>query len=199
MADAAAFFDLDRTLLAGASGPVITAAMRKAGVVSDRSLPGEGLLYRLFNTVGETLPSMALARQAATLSKGRVRAKVQAAAEDAAGVLVGMIQPFAKDLFAEHRESGRLLVLATTTPYDMVKPLADALGFDDVVATRYGVNADGTYDGTIVGPVRVGRRQAGRGAGLGRAPRHRSRQELVLLRQRLRHPAAVGRRSTRWS
>ena len=95
---------------------------------------------------------MALARQAATLSKGRVRAKVQAAAEDAAGVLVGMIQPFAKDLFAEHRESGRLLVLATTTPYDMVKPLADALGFDDVVATRYGVNADGTYDGSIVGP-----------------------------------------------
>ena len=29
-------------------------------------------------------------------------------------------------------------MLATTTPYDLVKPLADALGFDDVVATRYG-------------------------------------------------------------
>ena len=43
-------------------------------------------------------------------------------------------------------------MLATTTPYDLVKPLADRLGFDDVVATRYGVNADGTYDGTLVGP-----------------------------------------------
>ena len=72
MADGAAFFDLDRTLLAGASGPVLTEALRKAGVVSGRTLPGEGLLYRLFDTIGETLPSMALARQAAALSKGRV-------------------------------------------------------------------------------------------------------------------------------
>ncbi|MFZ2443430.1 MAG: 1-acyl-sn-glycerol-3-phosphate acyltransferase, partial [Ilumatobacteraceae bacterium] len=41
---------------------------------------------------------------------------------------------------------------ATTTPYDLVKPLADLLGLDDVVATRYGLNADGTYDGTLDGP-----------------------------------------------
>jgi putative phosphoserine phosphatase / 1-acylglycerol-3-phosphate O-acyltransferase len=33
-----------------------------------------------------------------------------------------------------------------------VKPLADLLGLDDVVATRYGVNADGSYDGSIAGP-----------------------------------------------
>ena len=41
-------------------------------------------------------------------------------------------------------------MLATTTPYDLVKPLADALGFDDVVATRYG-EKDGVYDGTLDG------------------------------------------------
>jgi putative phosphoserine phosphatase/1-acylglycerol-3-phosphate O-acyltransferase len=63
-----------------------------------------------------------------------------------------MVQPLAEPLFAEHRAAGRPVVMATTTPYDMVKPLADLLGLDDVVATRYGVNADGTYDGTIVGP-----------------------------------------------
>ena len=57
----AAFFDLDRTLLAGASGEVFAAAMREAGLVN-RSIPGEGLLYRLFNTIGETMPSMAMAR-----------------------------------------------------------------------------------------------------------------------------------------
>ena len=45
-----------------------------------------------------------------------------------------------------------LWVLATTTPYDLVKPLADALGFDDVVATRYGVRPDGSYDGSVAGP-----------------------------------------------
>jgi putative phosphoserine phosphatase/1-acylglycerol-3-phosphate O-acyltransferase len=147
----AAFFDLDRTLLAGASGEVFSHAMRAAGLVS-RTLPGESLLYKLFNTVGETLPSMALARQAAVLAKGRSRAAVQAAAEEAADTLVAMVQPLAAPLFAEHREAGRPIVLATTTPYDLVKPLADRLGLDDVVATRYGVNADGTYDGTIAGP-----------------------------------------------
>jgi putative phosphoserine phosphatase/1-acylglycerol-3-phosphate O-acyltransferase len=151
MADGAAFFDLDRTLLAGASGPVLSEALRKAGVL-DRTMPGEGLVYRLFNTIGETLPSMAITRQAARFSRGRMRSAVQDAAKEAAEVLTGMIQPFARELFTEHRAAGRPLVLATTTPYDLVKPLADALGFDGVVATRYGVNADGTYDGTIVGP-----------------------------------------------
>jgi len=147
----AAFFDLDRTLLAGASGEVYSAAMREAGVVS-RSIPGESLLYRLFNAVGETLPSMALARQAATFAKGRSRAAMQGAAELAVDRLELLVQPLAATLFAEHRAAGRPLVMATTTPYDLVLPLAQRLGFDDVVATRYGVNADGTYDGTIVGP-----------------------------------------------
>ena len=125
--------------------------MREAGLVS-RSIPGESLLYKLFNTVGETLPSMALARQAVTFAKGRPRSVVQQAASRAAGDLAAMVQPLAAPLFAEHRAAGRPIVMATTTPYDLVKPLADLLGLDDVVATRYGFNADDSYDGTLVGP-----------------------------------------------
>jgi len=151
MAAGAAFFDLDRTLLAGASGEVFSGAMRTAGLVT-RSIPGEKLLFNVFNTIGETLPSMALARQAVTLAKGRSQRAVQAAAETVAPNLVARVQPFAAALFAQHRAAGRPLVLATTTPYDLVKPFADLLGLDDVVATRYGVNADGTYDGTLSGP-----------------------------------------------
>ncbi len=147
----AAFFDLDRTLLAGASGEVFSHAMKAAGLVS-RSIPGESFLYKVFNTVGETLPSMALARQGAALAKGKSRSAVQRAAEVAAPDLAALVQPLAAGLFAEHRAAGRPIVLATTTPFDLVKPLADILGLDDVVATRYGVNADGTYDGTISGP-----------------------------------------------
>jgi len=147
----AAFFDLDRTLLVGASGTVFSQAMREAGLVS-RSLPGEALVYRIFNTIGETLPSMALARQGANLAKGRSRALVQQAAESVADVLADMVQPLAAALFDEHRAAGRAIVLATTTPFDLVKPLADRLGLNDVVATRYGVNDDGTYDGTLDGP-----------------------------------------------
>ena len=149
-APGAAFFDLDRTLLAGASGEVFSKAMRTAGVVS-RSIPGESLLYRLFNTVGETLPSMALARQAATFAKGKSQAAFRSAAESAAEHLVSLVQPLAAPLFEEHRAAGRPVVLATTTPYDLVKPFADLLGLDDVVATTYGVDADGNYDGSLVG------------------------------------------------
>jgi putative phosphoserine phosphatase/1-acylglycerol-3-phosphate O-acyltransferase len=102
MAAGAAFFDLDRTLLSGGSGLVLSEAMRTAGVVP-RALPGERLLYNVFSMFGENLPSMALARQAATLSRGRSRAAVQQAAEQAAEVLSGMVQPYAEWVFEEHR------------------------------------------------------------------------------------------------
>ncbi len=125
--------------------------MRTAGLVS-RSIPGEKLIFKLFNTLGENLPSMALARQGATFAKGKSQATMQKAAAGAAEQLRALVQPLAAPLFAEHRAAGRPVVLATTSPYDMVKPLADLLGLDGVVATRYGVNSDGTYDGSLVGP-----------------------------------------------
>jgi putative phosphoserine phosphatase/1-acylglycerol-3-phosphate O-acyltransferase len=147
----AAFFDLDRTLLAGASGEVFSAALRAAGFTS-RSVPGERALYGLFRRIGETLPSMALTRQAAMLARGRSQAAMIAAGEAAADSLAAMVQPFAGRLFDEHRRAGRPIVLATTTPEDLVRPLARRLGLDDVVATRYRVAPDGTYDGTLEGP-----------------------------------------------
>lgn len=145
----AAFFDLDRTLLKGASGPVISEALRVAGVVG-RSVPGEQLVYRIFDLIGETRPAMELTRRVARFSAGWSRRQVQEAGRQAAEALAGAVQPFAKQLLDEHRAAGRPLVLATTTPYDLVRPLAEALGFDDVIATRYG-EVDGTYDGTIDG------------------------------------------------
>jgi putative phosphoserine phosphatase / 1-acylglycerol-3-phosphate O-acyltransferase len=147
---AAAIFDLDRTLLGGASGPILGEAMRAAGFVN-RSLPGERLLYGLFNTIGETLPAMAITRQAATFARGRSQTLAHQAAEAAAAPLAALVQPWAKGILEEHRQAGRLLVLATTTPHDLIEPFARRLGFDQVVATRYGVNADGTYDGTVAG------------------------------------------------
>lgn len=126
--------------------------MRAAGLTGPNPVPGERLLFGLFNAIGETLPSMVLARQAVTLAAGRSRAAVAQAAETVADELCSMVQPFAEAAFSAHREAGRPIVLATTTPYDLVKPFADRLGLDDVVATRYGVRADGTYDGTLDGP-----------------------------------------------
>src|SRR6266508_1660688 len=143
-----AFFDLDRTLLQGGSGPVISEALRSVGI--GRSIPGEGAFYRVFELLGENRPTMVLTRQVARFAAGWPVKDVRRAGELAGAALAATVQPFARPLFEEHRRAGRLLVLATTTPYELVRPLADALGFDDVVATRYG-EKNGAFDGTIVG------------------------------------------------
>ena len=151
MASSAAFFDLDRTLLRGASGPVFSAALREAGIIPDRAIPGERALYRAFDLFGENLLSMGLTRQAARVAAGWSADAVVEAATQAAKLLTGAVAPYARRLMDEHRAAGRPVVLATTSPFDMVKPFADELGLDDVIATTYGRDAEGRYDGTIVG------------------------------------------------
>lgn len=150
MSDQAAFFDLDRTLLQGASGPVISQALRSVGVLPDRPVPGEGLLYKVFDVVGETLPSMLLTRQAARLASGWNRDMVREAGRKVAEHLVDGVLPFARVAIEQHRAEGRRLVMATTSPFDLVEPLSEALGFDALIATRYG-ERDGAYDGSIAG------------------------------------------------
>lgn len=147
---AAAFIDLDRTLLSGASGPVITAALRAANLVP-QSIPGESLLYRIFNTVGETLPSMLIARHGAAAMKGKSQRVVRDAARTAIPELTALVQPFAKQLIERHRAAGDKLVLATTTPYDFIDEFARSLGFDDVIGTRFAVDAGGLYSGELDG------------------------------------------------
>jgi len=152
----AAIFDLDRTLLRGASGPVISDALKSVGLLRARSIPGEGLVYRLFDVIGESRPTMQLARQAARFAEGWARDDAREAGRRAAVALEKAVQPFALPIIEAHRRAGRMLVLATTTPYDLIEPLADLLDFDAVVATRYGVR-DGRYDGTIDGEFVWGR------------------------------------------
>ena len=147
---AAAFFDLDRTLLCGASGPLINEALVAAGIAPERQLPFQGALYSFYEAVGETLPSIALARGAAFLARGWSAEAVREAGRAAADKLEKLVTPFARPLLAEHRSAGRPTVLATTTPYDLVLPLAERLGFDDVVATRYAEDG-GQYTGKLVG------------------------------------------------
>jgi putative phosphoserine phosphatase/1-acylglycerol-3-phosphate O-acyltransferase len=147
----AVFVDLDRTLLRGPSGPVLDLALRRRGVVAGhRSLPGTKSFYALYGLLGENPLSMGLARAAAVMAGGWSEAEVIAAAEEVVSELAALVAPFAPAALAAHREAGLRLVLATTTPVDMIAPLARALGFDDVVATRYQVR-DGCYTGRLDG------------------------------------------------
>jgi putative phosphoserine phosphatase/1-acylglycerol-3-phosphate O-acyltransferase len=152
----AAIFDLDRTLLAGASGPAISGALRSVGLLADRVLPGEDLVFRAFNLLGETRPSMMLTRQGVKLAKGWDQRLAREAGALAAKTLVPAVQPFARVLIEEHQAAGRLVVVATTTPVDMVEPFAEQLGLDGVIATRYGVS-EGRYTGAFDGEFVWGR------------------------------------------
>ncbi len=147
----AAFFDLDRTLLRGASGPLISSAMRAEGILRDEPIRGESLVFGIFNVIGETLPSMALTRLGVRATKGWSIASVKAVGERVAPALADAVEPFARELLRDHKEAGRKLVLATTTPYDVVKPFADLMGFDAVLATRYRSTDGKTYNGTVDG------------------------------------------------
>ena len=155
MAGAAAIFDLDRTLLRSSSTPALNEALFEQGVHQRSSLPGQGLMMRYYDVFGETLPSMAMARAAAFVARGWAVSEVQKAAELAADQLERQVLPYVPALLESHRAAGRTLVLATTTPYDMVAPLAARLGIDEVVATRYGTAVDDAgierYNGEIVG------------------------------------------------
>ncbi len=156
MAPGAVFFDLDRTLLRGSSGEIFSRYLGAAGLLEDRRLPGHGAFNKIYDVLGENRLFMVATRHLARVAKGWDVTGVQEVAAKAAQPLADLVHPRAAPLFDEHRDAGRLVVLATTTPYELVKPFADLLGFDDVIATRYGVR-DGTFDGTIDGAFVWGR------------------------------------------
>ncbi len=147
----AVFVDLDRTLLRSASGPVFHEAMVAEGVLpTGRHLPGDRYMYRFYDLFGESVPFMGLARAAAPLMRNRSADAVRRAGKRAVEPLVDLVQPWALDALAVHRAEGMPLVVATTSPVDLVAPLADALGFDGVIATRY-AESDGRYTGRLEG------------------------------------------------
>ena len=150
-ASGAVFVDLDRTLIRSASGPVFHQAMVAEGVLPPgRHLPGDGLMYALYNRFGETIPFIGLARATAAVMRNRSAEATRRAGKRAVEPLVDLVQPWALEILAAHRNEGNLLVLATTSPIDLVTPLADALGFDAVIATRY-AERDGRYTGRLEG------------------------------------------------
>lgn len=147
----AAFFDLDRTLIRGSSAPVFAQHMADAGITQHRDIPLAGLFLKFYEEVGESRLTMAPAKLSVRASKGWDVSAVETAARAAAEELLDHIQPFAHGVFDKHRRAGRKLVLATTSPDPFVRPLAEALGFDDVIASRWQI-ADGEYLGELDGP-----------------------------------------------
>jgi putative phosphoserine phosphatase / 1-acylglycerol-3-phosphate O-acyltransferase len=159
MARAAAIFDLDRTVIAGSPAPVFQHHLAASGLTGGDRLPFAVVLDRLYEELGETwFTAQQDALRRRTPSGWSVE-EVAEVAEAAADDLEDRILPYVPSLLDEHRSAGRTLVLATTAPEPLVRPFADRLGIDDVIATRWDIQ-DGHYTGRVDGPLVWGRAKA---------------------------------------
>jgi HAD superfamily hydrolase (TIGR01490 family) len=195
----AAFFDLDRTLMAGSSAFQFGRAAYKAGLVSRRALARdawENLLFRLRGSTDEGTD--ALRERIGQLLKGvRVRDLQRLAPDVLAGVLP-RLYPRMLAIAYEHQDAGRPIFICTAASQEMAELMAIVLTFDGAVGSVSEV-VDGHYTGRAGGPFtyREGKAQAIRelaereGIDLGASWAYSdSESDLPMLRA-VGHPVAV--------
>ncbi|MEM8707567.1 MAG: HAD-IB family hydrolase [Actinomycetota bacterium] len=151
-APAAAFFDLDRTLVAVASPKIFQRHLSAAGFGTPVDGALSDIAFKLFEIAGESAIVGRSAKLAPRAAVGWPVDEVAAAAVPAAAEIAGHVSDFARAELAMHRDAGRSVVLATTTPEHLVRPLAELLGMDDVIATKW-TQADGAFTGRVDGDV----------------------------------------------
>jgi HAD superfamily hydrolase (TIGR01490 family) len=157
----AAFFDLDKTVIAKSSALAFGRPFYRDGLIG-RSDVIKGAYAQLTFRVGAGSDEQTMARTRdylAELCKGwrveQVRQIVREALDD-------LIQPYiyaeAAALIEEHRAAGRDVVLVSSSGEEMVRPIGELLGITDIIATRM-VVSDGCYTGEIefyaAGPNKV--------------------------------------------
>ena len=148
---AAAFFDLDRTLLPESSSPIFARYLGAEGLGVGADVPGQDLALGFYNRFGETWLNMQVTKQLVRAAKGWPVDAVKRAAEAAADEVAAAIPGFALQLIEELRADGVRLVIATTSPTVLVGPLAERLGFDDVIGTVWADDGE-AFTGDTIGP-----------------------------------------------
>jgi HAD superfamily hydrolase (TIGR01490 family) len=153
MSRPAAFFDLDRTLMAGSSGMQFARAAYKAGMVGRSRLLKWGAEHVRFRLRGSTDE-----RTAQVLSQVReVLAGVRERDIERMGpdLLVGVlprVYPQMLDEVRAHQDAGRPTFIVSAAGNGLVEVLARVLGMDGGIGTRYEVDGDGLLTGRIVEP-----------------------------------------------
>lgn len=153
----AAFFDLDKTLMAGSSAMHFGRAAYRHGFVSRRQLSRWGydhLRYRLRgSTDDQTADAMATAR--VILSKMSSRDLERMAPEVLAGVLP-RIYPEMLDEVRAHQDAGRKTFIVSAAGDGLVRMLAAVLAMDGGIGTSYAIGTNGAYTGELDGPFVYG-------------------------------------------
>ncbi len=145
---AAAFFDLDRTLLRRSSALALAGTFRQRGLISRSQLANAAAWQLLFVLRGA---SHEMVRHAAEdgllLLRGYTPEKMRALVADAMEpVLRPLVYAEPLRLVEQHRERGEQVFIVSATLQEIVEGIADELGFDGALGTVCEVR-DGAYTG----------------------------------------------------
>jgi HAD superfamily hydrolase (TIGR01490 family) len=148
----AAFFDLDKTVIARASMVAFGAPFQRAGLLSRRVLVRAlwGQLVYLWLGAGEK--KLAKTRDAALkLTRGWDQQKVRAIVREAIDeVIEPIVFEEALELIRSHQAEGRLVAIVSASPVEVVEPLSQHLGADLAIGTEAKIDEHGRYSGELV-------------------------------------------------
>ncbi len=157
MSRAAAFFDLDKTLMAGSSGMQFARVATQQGIVSRRQLASWGfehLRYRLRGTTDErTADVLKVARE---LIAGVPAVTISRMEPEVMAEILPRVYPQMLAEVHAHQDAGRPTFIVSAAGNDIVESLARVLGMEGGIGTRYEVDADGKFTGRLDGPFVYG-------------------------------------------
>jgi len=147
----AAFFDLDKTIIAKSSVLAFGRPLYKEGLLSKRSIVKSAYAQVVFMLVGADEAKMEKLRVAMLgMIRGWNRHHVaEIVRETLDEIVTPIIFAEALDLIAEHQAAGRKVVIVSSAPEEVVGPLGEFLGADEVIATRAAVDEAGDYTGEL--------------------------------------------------
>jgi HAD superfamily hydrolase (TIGR01490 family) len=146
----AAFFDLDKTIIATSSTLAMGRSFYAAGMIGRRAvLKGAyaRLVYHLGEVDAEKMDRMRddLARAVIGWDAEKVREVIEA---DLLALIDPLIYDEAAALIESHHAAGRSVVIVSSSGEEVVGPIGELLGADHVVSSRM-VIEDGRYTGEV--------------------------------------------------
>lgn len=150
MGRSAAFFDLDKTVIAKSSALAFGRPFYRDGLITRRDAVKAAYAHLAFKIGGADDAGMAKIRDyVAELCKGWSADQVSQIVDE---TLHELIKPYvyaeAAALIAEHQAVGRDVVLVSASGEEFVRPIGEQLGVSDVIATRMRI-VEGVYTGEI--------------------------------------------------
>ena len=147
----AAFFDLDKMIIAKSSVLAFGRPFYREGLLSRRSIVKSLYAQVVFMLVGADAEKMEKLRVAmSAMTRGWNRDHVASIVRD---TLTDVIEPIiyaeALELFDEHHAAGRKVVIVSSAPMEVVVPLSEFLGADEAIGTRAAIDAAGNYSGEL--------------------------------------------------